>query len=358
MIKLQGKSPKILVIGDLMIDHYLWGSSERISPESPVPIVNIDNESLLLGGAGNVINNLKSLGAKIDVISVIGDCKNSSELKKMLENINIDTKYLLTEKGRLTSKKTRIIASQQQVVRYDLESKNEINAESQNMILSIFKEILLDYEVILISDYGKGILSNSLTQSLIEIANQHSKKILIDPKGSDYSKYKGAYLLTPNKKEASEATRININDDASLKKAIIQLKSEFNLTFSIVTLSENGVALFDNKFRVHPTYAKEVFDVTGAGDTVLAALGYSIANGLNIDDAIKFSNIAAGVVVSKIGSATATLDEITAYSTGLENTYSKKNIKTFFEIGTISEKLKLSSKKIIFTNGCFDITHS
>ena len=293
MIDLQNKSPKLLVIGDLMIDQYLWGNCERISPEAPVQIVNVNHENTLLGGAGNVINNLKALGAKVDVISVVGDGKNSDALKALLDDIGVDTKYLVTQKNRITSKKSRIIASQQQVVRYDHESTEEIDIKSQNLILDIFKKIVKDYEGILLSDYGKGVLTNKLTQSLIKTANKNNKKVLVDPKGLDYSKYKGAYLLTPNKKEASEATKVNIKDNASLTKAIARIKTECELDVSIITLSEQGIAIYDNNLRTHPTVTREVFDVTGAGDTILASLGFALACDYGIDNAVKFSNLAA-----------------------------------------------------------------
>jgi len=358
MINLQGKSPKLLVVGDLMIDHYLWGSCERVSPEAPVQVVNVDNENSVLGGAGNVINNLNALGAQVDVISVIGGCEISDELKELLTNIKVHTQYLITQKNRITSKKSRIIASQQQVVRYDRESTDEINNESQNEILKSFKKIVTDYDVVLLSDYGKGVLTSKLTQSLISIANKNNKKVLVDPKGLDYSKYKGAYLLTPNKKEASEATQINIKDDESLTKAITQLKTNCNLSVSLVTLSEQGVAIYDDNLRTHPTVAREVFDVTGAGDTVLASLGVALACEYKIDEAVKFSNLAAGIVVGKIGSATATLNEIIEYESSLNKSSSDAHIKTIDEITTLSKELKIRGKKIIFTNGCFDILHA
>jgi D-beta-D-heptose 7-phosphate kinase/D-beta-D-heptose 1-phosphate adenosyltransferase len=358
MIDLQGKSPKLLVIGDLMIDHYLWGSCERISPEAPVQVVNVKSESVVLGGAGNVINNLNALGAQVDVISVIGGCEISDELKTLLTDIKVDTQYLITQNDRITSKKSRIIASQQQVVRYDRESTDEISSESQKEILDTFRSIIADYDAVLLSDYGKGVLTKELTASLIAIANKNSKKVLVDPKGLDYSKYKGAFLLTPNKKEASEATQVNIKDDASLAQAIIQLKTECNLDVSLITLSEQGVAIYDDKLRTHPTVAREVFDVTGAGDTVLASLGYALACGYEIDDAVEFANLAAGVVVGKIGSATATLNEIIEYESSLNKSTSDEHIKTLGEIATLSEELKARGKKIIFTNGCFDILHA
>ncbi len=350
MIDLQGKSPKLLVIGDLMIDHYLWGSCERISPEAPVQVVNVKSESAVLGGAGNVINNLNALGAQVGVISVIGGCEISDELKALLGDIDVDTQYLITQKDRITSKKSRIIASQQQVVRYDRESTDEISHKSQKEILATFGNIISDYDGVLLSDYGKGVLTKELTTSLIAIANENNKKVLVDPKGLDYSKYKGAYLLTPNKKEASEATQININDEASLAQAITQLKTECDLDVSLITLSEQGVAIYDDKLRTHPTVAREVFDVTGAGDTVLASLGFALACEYEIDDAVEFSNLAAGVVVGKIGSATASLNEIIEYESSLNKSTSDEH--------TLSEELKARGKKIIFTNGCFDILHA
>lgn len=358
MINLQDQTPKLLVIGDLMIDHYLWGSCERISPEAPVQVVNVESESTVLGGAGNVINNLNALGAEVDVISVIGNDNTSNELKNLLAEIEVDTQYLVVQQERITSKKSRIIASQQQVVRYDCESTDAISNDSQDNILQIYQKIINDYDVVLLSDYGKGVLTDNLTQSLISIANENSKKVLVDPKGLDYSKYTGAYLLTPNKKEASEATQIDIMDDESLIQAITQLKSECNLDVSLITLSEQGVAIYDHELRTHPTVAREVFDVTGAGDTVLSSLGFSLACGYDIDSAVEFSNLAAGVVVGKIGSATATLNEIIEYESSLNKSTSDEHIKTLDEITTLSSELQARGKKIIFTNGCFDLLHA
>jgi len=357
MINFPKKTPKILVIGDLMVDHYLWGSCNRVSPEAPVQIVNIESESTVLGGAGNVINNLNALGAEVDILSVIGECSVSEELKELLRNINIDTQYLITQKDRITSKKSRVIAAQQQVVRFDREIIDEINNNSQITILNIFKKIIKNYEVILLSDYGKGLLTFDLSQSLISVANENNIKVLVDPKGFNYSKYKGAYLLTPNKKEAIEATNIIIKDQESLTNAIRLLKDQCNLEVSLITLSDQGVAIFDNELRIHPTVAIEVFDVTGAGDTILASLGYALACKKNIDEAVKFANLASGVVVGKIGSATATLNEIINYESSLNKSSSDAHIKNWNEIGSIVNDLKNKNKKIIFTNGCFDILH-
>ena len=358
MIQLNDKSPKILVIGDLMIDNYLWGTSNRISPEAPVPIVQINHENLSLGGAGNVINNLKSLGAEVDVISVIGDCNNSDDLINLLKEINISCKFLVKDKLRKISKKTRVIASQQQIIRYDFESIDEINSSLENSIIEIYKNIINKYDIVLLSDYGKGVLTPNLTKNLIKIANNLNIKALVDPKGSDFEKYSNAFLLTPNKIEASQATKINIEDHKTLKKAISSLKTKLNLDISLITLSSEGIATYDKSLNIYPTFSKEVFDVTGAGDTVLACLGFAIACDYGIEDAVKFSNLAAGVVVSKIGSSTATLAEIIEHESSLNKSSSHHHIKTMLEIEQLSNDLKNRGKKIVFTNGCFDLLHS
>ena len=284
MIKLN-KKPNILVIGDLMIDHYLWGSCDRISPEAPVQVVNVKKESSVLGGAGNVINNLVTLGSIVDVISVIGNDSVANELKSLLEKIDVPTSNLVVENNRKTSKKSRLIASQQQVLRYDMESIDDINENSHKQIIQTLEKNIDKYSSIILSDYGKGVLTTNLTKEIIKIANKNSIKVLVDPKGKDYSKYKGSYTLTPNKKEAMEATNIDIKD------------------------------------------------------------------------AIYFANLAAGVVVGKIGSATTTLDEIYEYEYSLHKSNSTSHIKTFDEIKTLSSKLHNQGKKIVFTNGCFDILH-
>jgi D-beta-D-heptose 7-phosphate kinase / D-beta-D-heptose 1-phosphate adenosyltransferase len=350
-------NPKILVVGDLMVDHYLWGSCSRVSPEAPVQIIDIDHDNSVLGGAGNVLKNLKALGAQADVISVIGDCPIAYELKMLTEEIQITSDYIFTQKNRKTSKKSRIIATQQQVIRFDQESCDDIDIASHKLILKTFSKILSNYDLVLLSDYGKGVLTPNLTKSIIEIANNSNKKVLVDPKGSDFSKYKGAYLLTPNLKEASEAFKMGINDEKSLLNAISSIKKELELNFSLITMSEKGIALYDEYLRIHPTSAREVYDVTGAGDTVLAALGVAIACNMNIDSAVDFANLAAGVVVSKIGSATATIEEINQYESKLNSLDNNSKIRSLDEIKIISSEFKSKEKKIVFTNGCFDILH-
>jgi len=352
------KKPNILVIGDLMIDHYLWGNTDRISPEAPVQVVNVNKETTVLGGAGNVVNNLVSLGADVMVISVVGEDIVSSELTQMLEDIKV-RHYLICDENRKTTKKSRIIASAQQIIRYDQESKEDIAPESEALITAGLLKIIDQFDVILISDYGKGVITNSLMKKIIFCASGKNTKVLVDPKGDDYTKYIGSYLLTPNKKEAQEATRININDDASLKVALKKLHNTACLQVPMITLSEDGIAILDEHNNVikKPTVAREVFDVTGAGDTVLASLGYCLAKGDDVIAAMEFANLAAGVVVGKIGSATATLEEIEEYKSSLHKSSIESHIKTFKEIEQTVNRLKKQNKKIVFTNGCFDILH-
>ena len=356
MIKLD-KKPNILVIGDLMIDHYLWGSCDRISPEAPVQVVNVKKESSVLGGAGNVINNLVTLGSVVDVISVIGNDSVANELKSLLEKIDVPTSNLVVENNRKTSKKSRLIASQQQVLRYDMESIDDINENSHKQIIQTLEKNIDKYSSIILSDYGKGVLTTNLTKEIIKIANKNSIKVLVDPKGKDYSKYKGSYTLTPNKKEAMEATNIDIKDESSLIEALKSLKTQCELEVSLITLSEQGIAIFDDELTIKPTVAREVYDVTGAGDTVIASIAFALGNNLDIKDSIYFANLAAGVVVGKIGSATTTLDEIYEYEYSLHKSNSTSHIKTFDEIKTLASKLHNQGKKIVFTNGCFDILH-
>jgi len=352
------KKPNILVIGDLMIDHYLWGNTNRISPEAPVQVVDVKKETTVLGGAGNVVNNLVSLGADVMVISVVGEDSVSTELTKMLEDIKV-RHYLICDENRKTTKKSRIIASAQQIIRYDQESKEDISPESEALITAGLLKIINMFDVILVSDYGKGVITDSLMKKIIFCASGTDTKVLVDPKGDDYSKYIGSYLLTPNKKEAQEATRIDINDDASLKIALKKLHNTACLQVPMITLSEDGIAILDENENVvkKPTVAREVFDVTGAGDTVLASLGYCIAQNRDIIDSLEFANLAAGVVVGKIGSATATLEEIEEYKSSLHKSSIESHIKTFDEIEQTVSRLKKQNKKIVFTNGCFDILH-
>lgn len=357
MDRIRKKKRHIAIIGDLMIDHYIWGSCERISPEAPVPVVNISKENYLLGGAGNVLNNLISLGSDVSIYSVIGYDNSAKEMSRLLKKTSSKKVTIIHEDYRKTTKKSRIIASNQQVIRYDDESRKDITCFSEKAILEIFKSEISSYDSIILSDYGKGVLTFNLTREIIALAKENNIPLLVDPKGQDYSKYRGATILTPNKKEAILATGISIDSKESLNVAISTLKKDLNLKYSIITLSEEGIALLDKKLKIIPTVAREVFDVTGAGDTVIASLAIALASGFKIKEACEFANKSAAIVVAKVGSATVSLNEIEEYEDLLNKGKSESKIKNFNQIERISSRLKDSGRKIIFTNGCFDILH-
>jgi len=351
------KSPKILVIGDLILDNYLWGDCQRISPEAPVQIIDVTNESYVLGGAGNVVNNLVSFGAKVSILSVLGKCDNADVITGLLKEIGVATNYIIKEDNRKTSKKSRLIASQQQVIRFDNESVDDISRDAQDKLISYIQKNLSNYEIVVLSDYGKGVLTNYLCSKIISLCKKNSKFVLVDPKGKDYSKYQNATIITPNAKEINEALGIGVSCNEEIEKSLIKLKDDFGILYPLVTLSQNGIATFEERLKIYPTMAREVFDVTGAGDTVIAAISFALSIGENFDTAIKFANLAAGVVVAKIGSASATIDEIVEFESSLHKSQLISHIKKESEIISISYELKRRGKKIIFTNGCFDILH-
>ncbi|WP_096025807.1 D-glycero-beta-D-manno-heptose-7-phosphate kinase [Campylobacter lanienae] len=340
---------RVLVVGDLMIDHYIWGSCDRISPEAPVQVVNVKNETKRLGGCGNVVSNLIALGAEVGVISVVGDDELGSEILKLLKDRGAKAELVIAQKGRKSSQKSRVMVTHQQVIRLDTESTSDIDCADE--IVGKFQGILDGYDIVLLSDYGKGVLSDYLTKQIISITKNSAKMVLVDPKGKDYSKYKGATLLTPNKKEASEALGFVIESDEKLELALKTMKMNYELEYSLITLSEDGIGLLAQKMVKFPALAKEVFDVTGAGDSVLATLGYCLASKMSIEDAIDNANLAAAVVVGKVGSADASWGEIE----------SLKSKKIGFErkLVKLDELLKVdrSGKSLVFTNGCFDILH-
>jgi D-beta-D-heptose 7-phosphate kinase/D-beta-D-heptose 1-phosphate adenosyltransferase len=348
----------ILVVGDFMLDQYLFGETERISPEAPVPVVRVIDEKYHLGGAGNVVNNLIDFGADVHIATVLGKKDTrTDQLLGLLKQKGVETKKITFDQTRTTTKKTRILAKNHQMLRCDFETQQPISSESEKAIWNDIKPSIKNYQAIILSDYGKGVLTETLTQNIIKSANQFGVKVLIDPKGTDYSKYKGAFTLTPNKKEANEAMALEIKDKEVLTEVIRLMKEQYDLTYGLITLSEEGIALFDQELKLFPTMARKVFDVTGAGDTVIAALAYALTQNQTMDQAIEFANYAAGVVVGKIGAATATLEEIESYKKTLHKTGLDSKIVEFAQVESICKNHKSNGKKVVFTNGCFDILH-
>lgn len=296
---------KILVVGDVMLDRYWFGDVNRISPEAPVPIAKINKIEDRPGGAANVARNIASLGGDVTLLSVVGTDEPALVLQNLLNEENVDTIFK-QDSTISTIVKLRVLAKHQQLLRIDFEEKpsHEILAE----ILDQYENIIDKYDTIILSDYGKGGLTH--TTRMIEIANKHNKKVLIDPKGSDYSKYANATLLTPNRSEMRDAMG-SWNDEAELIGKAKQLIQSLNLNYLLVTRSEEGMTLFTpTESYNYPTFAQEVFDVSGAGDTVIATLALMLANGAPISDAVTIANFAAGIVVAKLGTATVTQEEL------------------------------------------------
>lgn len=301
----------VLVIGDLMVDHYIYGSCNRISPEAPVPVVEIKRDEYTLGGAGNVLKNLISLDCTVNILSIVGEDEGCGVVLNELKNLNIGDSFLVKDAQRHTSVKSRVLADNHQLIRLDKESVHPITKEQEDSLLKNMQIVIDSCSVVLFSDYNKGLLTKNFLQQAIEICKSKNIKMLVDPKGLDFSKYQGINLIKPNKKEASLATGIDITDNESLLQACKKIEEITNCDTVVITLSEQGIAYYsNNQLNISPTKVLEVIDVTGAGDTVLAALGMSIAAGFSMQQACDFANKAASIVVSKVGSATATLAEI------------------------------------------------
>ncbi|WP_298432406.1 D-glycero-beta-D-manno-heptose-7-phosphate kinase [Geobacter sp.] len=349
---------RTLVIGDLMLDEYLWGKAERISPEAPVQVVDVAREEIRIGGAGNVANNLVALGCPVSVASVIGGDENGTILLHAFSGKGVDVAGVFEDPLRATSRKTRVLAANQQIVRIDRESREAIGGAWEQKIIDFLQASGDEFAVILISDYLKGVLTPALLAAIIGFAREHGIPVVVDPKGSDYTKYRGATLLTPNRKEAEAASGIAIRDEESLRRAGARLLETADLTALVITRSEAGMSLFLRGGEVvHiPTFAREVFDVTGAGDTVLAVLGMALAGKASFADAARLANVAAGVAVGKVGTSTVSPAEIVG-SLGLHHGDSDTKIKNLDVLAEIIAAEKGRGRRIVFTNGCFDLLH-
>ena len=308
------KPPAILVIGDLMIDHYVWGDATRLSPEAPVPIVNVKNESTTLGGAANVAQNLVALGAKVTLSGVTGSDTFGARLKEIMTAEGLDTDAIIEDASRPTTVKTRVLAGSHQLVRVDREITDPILSDLEDELANKLDHYINEADIVLFSDYGKGLFSEGFTQRLIKLVKSKNKKVIIDPKGFDYSKYKGAFIIKPNRKELADAAKTDkIKTIEDLQKAARTVLKQTDTEYLVVTLSDEGIIILDElTHKLLPTKATAVFDVTGAGDTVLATMAYFIASGLTIEEACELANHAAAIVIRRVGSATTTIDEIIA----------------------------------------------
>ena len=308
------KDKKILIIGDVILDRYIFGKVSRISPEAPVPVVDVVRETFLLGGAANVANNIIALGGKVTVAGVIGKDRAGDVVRELMTDCNISTDGII-EDSRPTTVKSRVIAHNQQVVRFDREDRRKLEGKGLFYFLEYIKKALPHFDAVIISDYMKGVVSASLVKSVVKYAKQKKTFVAVDPKVGHFHLYKNVSLITPNLSEASQGSGIEIKDEKSLLKAGKTLLSRLSCTSVLITRGEEGMSLFERdaktvKVTHIPTVAKKVFDVTGAGDTVIAAFTIAHAAGASLQDAAVISNHAAGIVVGEIGTAVATPEAI------------------------------------------------
>ena len=353
-------SQKILCIGDLILDHYVHGDIDRISPEAPIPILKANDKNYhILGGCGNVARNICSANNKCHLISIVGNDDDGLKLKEIIKKVKNLTSNLIIDSSRCTTKKTRYVCENQQILRVDKEIEKSISTALEIKIIKLLKKKINDCNVIVLSDYNKGILTENLIKQIIKIARAKKKILIVDPKKKDFSSYAGATFITPNLKELKKATNASgistkSNEDSLVLKLSKQIIKKFNFEAVITTRSSNGISVLTDtgSFFNLPSEAKEVFDVSGAGDTVLAYLSSSISKGESLESSIKISNLAAGLAVAKFGTSIVTIDEIDK----IKQIKNNKNVTN----QNISKILKnYDGDKIIgFTNGCFDLLHT
>lgn len=303
------KNIKIGVVGDLMLDDYIYGTVERISPEAPVPVVNVKEEKFVLGGAANVVNNLASLGAKTICFGVIGNDANGERLLGAFADKKIDVSGLIRDKERTTIVKRRIIGSNQQLLRIDWEDITPISTFLEYALLSNIESKIDELDAVILSDYDKGVLTPMVAKEIVRMCRDRGKIVTVDPKPKNALNYYGATSMTPNRKEAKEC--LGMERATNMEEVGKELKKKLQLDNLLLTRSEEGMSLFiEDKIVNIPTFAKEVYDVTGAGDTVISVFTLAAASGVSWHEAAKIANTAAGVVVGKMGTSTVTKDEI------------------------------------------------
>ena len=305
-------SSKVLVVGDIMVDQFIWGKVSRISPEAPVPVVRVTSESLLLGGCANVLNNVFSMGGKVAISGIVGSDNMGRWLTGKLTEMGIDTAGVIVEHGRPTIVKTRVVAHHQQVVRFDREDKSPVSRNSLQRIIEYIKSMKDDLGTVIVSDYNKGVFSKELIKGIREITSQSGIILCIDPKQSDFSLYRGCDLITPNHQEMERAIGMELENSDDITKGGRELIRKFDFGALLVTRGEEGMSLFENDGGVThiPTVAREVFDVTGAGDTVIGVFALCVAAGATLKEASVLANHAAGIAVGKVGTAPVYQDEL------------------------------------------------
>lgn len=342
----------VLIVGDIMLDQYWLGDSARISPEAPVPVVNINYMESRLGGAANVAMNVSSLGANATLVGICGDDDHASKLLDLLSNTSIRTQ-IKNNRNLNTLTKLRIVSRNQQLIRLDFDNNNYMI--EANHIFDLYKKLIPEHDAIIISDYGKGTVH--LVSGLINLAREFNKLVIVDPKGLDFEKYQNASVLTPNYSEFINIVGACVSEEEFEIKAS-QLCKDLNLEALLITRSEKGMSLFScDEAPCHfPTQAKEVYDVTGAGDTVVGLVAAALSAQYSLKDAVKIANLGAGVAVSKFGTVSVTVEQLESALTSL--TGKGKFVKNIDELKKKLSVARDYNEKIVFTNGCFDLLHN
>lgn len=357
-------SPKVLVAGDFMLDVYTYGDAQRISPEAPVPVLKVTRTEYSCGGAASVAADLASLGAKALCVGIVGADENAGNLKKLLDQAQADTSGLVTADDRPTITKQRLIGlaqhrHQQQLFRMDRESTEPISEEHYEQLIQAYEDKLAEADVVCLQDYNKGLLNESTCREMIELAAKAKKKVIVDPAlTDDYTKYTGAALITPNRQECSLAVGFDIKTAGDAAKAAQKLADELKLRAVVITLDKEGAYLkTDSISEIIPTRPRNVYDVTGAGDVVLATIAVALAAGCDYKTAVQLANIAGGIEVEKFGVATVTIEEIINEIIG-ENRGKSGKIRPLDALIMELDWHRRQNEKIVFTNGCFDVLHA
>lgn len=349
---------RILVVGDLMLDRHLWGVVDRISPEAPVPVVRIDHQMHSGGGAANVAANLSSLGCEPVLAGVIGADEDGRLLLEILQSCGVQTSAILSAPNRPTICKMRVLGGRQQMLRLDLEDPTEIGLEFRSRVLAAAEAQIPGSSAVILSDYGKGLLNDFICQSIIRRAHSLGIPVLVDPKGLRYEKYAGCDVISPNRSELAAAVSAGSADLELLLKKGELLRSELGIAAVVVTLSELGIALLEvDGIRRFPAVAREVFDVSGAGDTVIATIAAGIAAGLHLHGATWLANLAAGTVVAKLGTVAVSSEELQAT---LASDSEAGRVERICSPQTLLKRVaqwRIAGRRIVFTNGCFDLLH-
>ena len=352
-----GIKPHVLVIGDLILDRYIWGEIERISPEAPVQILTWEKESSALGGAANVANNLAQLGCNVSLCGIIGYDSEGQELLEKAKYFGINTSLILKSKKFRTITKSRFISKNQHVLRVDRENNSHVDLEK--ILIKKLCPILEKTNGIICSDYSKGVFTEGLLKYLSTTCKKKKIKIVVDPKGNDYRKYKGVTAITPNISEFSIAVGKVSSKENELDLEVKKLLKNIDAQFILLTRGKDGMTLFDRKGQIghEPANAKEIFDVTGAGDTATAVFTMGLLGSSTLKDTLFLSNLSAGIVVGKVGTSTLTGEEIKSSFGNHEISFSNKIISRE-KVSSVINNSRLTGKRIVFTNGCFDILHS